>query len=180
MDLRRYAPAALATALVLTTSACRFSRSANELPPTSTTLSTVALIDDTTTSVEETTTTITGSPSTTRRVATTVRASSVTTRPVARTATTARVAPATPHCNVSAGDTFYGGSWTASVTSTFPNATVVVDLSWSGGSGNYSGVTDGGGSYTKTQRVQPSMRGQTVQVKASVGGRTCSTSFKVS
>ncbi len=182
MGPRRSAIAALATALALAGPACTFSRNSNELPTTSTAVTVEALTDDTSTSVEDTTTTIVDT-STTRPVATTVRhTAQATTRPPApRPATTARPAPATPHCNVSAGDTFYGGSWTASVTSTFPNATVVLDLSWgTGNAGNYSGVTDPGGSYVKTQRVQPSMRNQTVNVRVSVGGRTCSTSFRVS
>ncbi|MBA3655628.1 MAG: hypothetical protein H0W70_15710, partial [Actinobacteria bacterium] len=87
---------------------------------------------------------------------------------------------AVPHCNASAADAIYGSTWTVSVTSTFPNASVVIDIRWPGGSGNYSGITDASGSWTKTQRVQPSMKGHRVDVNVTVSSVRCSTSFMVS
>ena len=176
---RRIAIVLLTVGIAVSAPACRFSRgsSDDEAAESSTTVETLAtLSEDTSTSVEDTTTI--ASTASTRRVATTFRSAAVaTTRaPAPRSPTPT----AGPHCTVSVADTFYGSSWTASITSTFPGSTVTIDIKWPGGSGNYSGYTDGGGSWSKTQRVQPSMRGQRVNVTVAVGTVHCSTSFMVS
>lgn len=183
MAVRRVAIGVTALLLLIVTPACKFSRSANTAADKSnTTEPTVAVFGDLTTLPADTTTTAAGDTTTSRRVATTIHTTATTAKPAARVATTARPAPApaVPHCNVSVPDSTYGSTWTATVSSTFPNSNVTVTLNWKGGQGGYSGVTDGSGSWVKTQRVQPSMRGQRVSVDAAVGGRTCSTSFTVS
>lgn len=177
---RRLAIAAAATALALAAPGCRFSGgdNADDSQATSTTSAElVALGDEETSTTVETTTTTAATATTVRRVATTARPSVQ-----AAPRTTARPAPppASPHCNASAADTFYGNSWTVNVSSTFPSTPVTIDLKWAGGSGNYSGYTDPAGSWSKTQRVQPSMRGQRVSVTVTVGNVRCSTSFAAS
>lgn len=180
MARSRPALAVILVVLAMAGTACRFSRTNNAALPTSTSsASTIDIFEETSTSIDDaSTTTVASSSTTARQVTTTRRPTVTTTKPAPKPAPTA--APSVPHCNVSTADTFYGSSWTASVTSTFPGTNVVIALSWPGSSGNYSGVTDGSGSFQKTQRVQPSMRGQTVQVHVTVGGKSCSSSFKVS
>ena len=185
MAIRRVAIVVTGLLLAIVTPACKFSRATNTAADKSaTTESTVEVFGDLTTIPDDTTTTAATDANTTtsRHVATTVRASVTTAKPAPRVATTARPAtvPTSPHCNVSVPDSYYGGDWTATVTSTFPNSNVTVTLNWKGGQGGYSGVTDGSGTWVKTQRVQPSMRGQRISVSTAVGGRTCSTSFTVS
>ena len=173
----------LALALAMGLPACKFSRSANTLPTTTTSESTIAVIgDDTSTSIDDpsstTTVVVAGGPSTTRKATPTtahLSATATTRRPVSP-ATTARPRPT---CSVSVPDAFYGGSWTASVNTPRPNASVTLEISWPGSSGSYTGMTDAGGNYTKTQRVQPSMRNQTVQVRLT-SPCVASTSFRVS
>jgi hypothetical protein len=184
MAHRRLAITALAVALALAGPACRFSRSDKDASASSTTASTlVTLGEETATSLgDETTTTVDPLATTTtaRNLTTTSRRTTVTTRAVVRTATTARPV-SSPHCSASAGNTVVGSPWTVSVSSTFPNSEVVIDLSFAGGSGNYSGVTDPGGSWSKTQpRASQAMKG-TVQVTVTVASRVkCYTSFTVS
>jgi hypothetical protein len=185
MAARRSAIAVAALALAIAAPACKFSRSANDASSSSssTTETTASLFEDLTTSLDGTSTTSAGDTATSLRTATTTRSATATTRaPSARVATTARpAAPATPHCDASAADTFYGSSWTVNVTSTFPNSEVIISISWPGGSGNYSNNTDPNGSFSKTQRVNPTMQGQTISVSVTVAGRVhCSTSFRVS
>jgi hypothetical protein len=182
MAHRRAAITALVAALALAGPACRFSRNNNDSASPTTTAPTVALFEDTSTSFEDTTTTTPdGSSSTTRKVATTVRQTAqATTHVTTRPATTARPTTTVPHCDASAADTYTGGTWTVSVTSSFPNSQVTIDLKWSGGSGNYSGITDSTGSFSKSQTAGPSMRGQRVVVNVTVASRSCSTSFMVS
>jgi hypothetical protein len=182
MAARRLAIGIAAAALAIALPACKFSRSStNTAAPSDTTESTVEVLGDVSTIPDDSSTTLGDDTTTSRRPTTTAKPATATTAAAVRTATTPRPpAPTTPHCDVSVPNTTYGSTWTATVTSSFANSNVVIDLSWPGGSGNYSGNTDGSGSWVKTQRVQPSMRGQRVAVTASVGGRTCSTSFTVS
>ena len=181
MVLPRRGVSILALALAMGLPACKFSRSANTLPTATTSESTIAVIgDDTSTVVDDssTTTALLGGTATTRKP-------TVTTTHLAATATTRRpVAPATtarprPTCSVSVPDAYYGSTWTATVTTPNPNASVTLEISWPGSSGSYTGMTDAGGNYSKTQRVQPSMRNQTVQVRLTAPC-SASTSFRVS
>jgi hypothetical protein len=169
----------MCTGLLLAGGSCKFSRSTSSTDASDTTVSTIATFGEDTSTIVEDTSTTEAVTSSTGRVSTTAKP---TTRTTARSVTTARPAPASPHCTASAGDAFYGSSWTVNVSSTFPSASVVIDLKWgTGNAGNYSGVTDANGSFTKTQRVQPSMRGQTVSVNVTVAGKvSCHTAFTVS
>jgi hypothetical protein len=181
MAPRRAAIAGLVITFALVAPACRFSRSSDRAEPTSTTPTLETFADDTSTSVfDDTSTSTDGSTSTTaRHVTTTARSVSGTTRATTRVVTTTR--PTVPHCTASAPNTYVGSTWTVSVTSTSPNTTVVLDLHWGeGNAGNYSGITGPDGSFTKSQRVPPTMRGQTVTVAVTVGSLHCSTSFTVS
>jgi hypothetical protein len=140
--------------------------------------------EETETSLGEDTTTIADDGATTtvrRSTATTVRKTTATTaRAVAAPRPTAPPTTRGPFCDASAADTTVNSYWTVTVNSSFPNSEVTIDVRWNGGSGNYTGRTDGGGTWTKSQRAGPSMRGQTVRVVAYVGGKSCSTSFTVS
>ena len=185
MALRRFAIGLTVLLVVIVMPGCRFSRNGTTTATdkSATTASTVEVLGDLTTVPPDTSTTDVGATTSVVHTAATTHAATATTaHSASRPATTARPAPAptTPHCSVSVPDSTYGSTWTGTVSSTFPNASVTLSLSWPGGSGNYSGITDGSGTWVKTQRVQPSMRNQRVNVTASVGGRTCSTSFTVS
>jgi hypothetical protein len=173
---------AIVAVLLLAMPACKFSRATNTADSASnTTEPTVEVLGDITTVTEETTTTVDPAATTTsRRVTTTARPVAAATTP--RAATTRPPAPATPHCNASASDTYFHQNWTVYVTSTFPNSEVVISISWGeGNSGSYSGITDSAGSWTKSQPTAATMKpGTTVSVSVNVAGRVhCGTSFRV-
>jgi hypothetical protein len=179
MGPRRVAIVVLVATVAFTGTGCRFSRNNNAASPTSSSASTVdTLGDETSTTFGDETTTTTSPTSTSSRVATTARQTvKATTRTTARPASAAK--PGAPHCTASAADTFVRSTWTVTVSSTFPNTTVVIDMHYSGGSGNYSGITDASGGFSKTQTATAGWRGH-VDVSVSVGSAHCSTSFNVS
>ena len=181
MAHRRNAIAALAIAATLVAPACRFSggSSDDKADRTSTTQDALlALGTDTSTTLIETTTTPAPTVATRSAVTAARQTPQATTR--ATTARPATPAPtATPHCTVSGSSTDGRGTWTVYVTSTFPNTEITLTLTWPGSSGNYTDITEADGSWTRTDRSS-SMRGQRVDARVSVAGRSCSTSFTAS
>jgi hypothetical protein len=186
MALRRVAIVAVSALLATTAGACRFSRNGEKASSTgpTTTTTTLLFVEDTTTLLTETTVAPGASTaSTARRSASTARASSSGTRATTRAVTPPPPPPASPHCtaSLSADPAPARSTQTLSVTSTFPDSSIVATVRFDDGTTtNFDGYnTDASGSWGKLVHMPPNAHSGSASV--TVAGKVhCGTSFTVS